>query len=103
MGCYPSDILRQDRMGILQLILEATLRQAPTGAVDSCKLLFERGAGKRLLNVQSKSGSTALHMASEQKKIDVCTLLLEVGAGSSPATRVTNRVCIALPPFTACA
>lgn len=42
--------------------------------------MFEFGAGARLLDVQSKSGSTALHMATEQKKMDVCTLLLEAGA-----------------------
>ena len=56
------------------------LHQAPQNAIESCKLLFEFGAGARLLDLQSKSGSTALHMATEQKKIDVCTMLLEVGA-----------------------
>ena len=56
---------------------------APSGACESCKLLFEFGLGAKMLDLQSKSGSTALHMAAEQGKADVVQLLLELGADRS--------------------
>ena len=65
--------------------------QAPSNAIESCKLLFEFGVGAGLLDVQSKSGSTALHMATEQKRIEVCLLLLQCGAGEARPFALLHR------------
>ena len=53
---------------------------APEGAVESVQLLFRFGLGAGMLDKQSKSGSTALHMATEQGKVGVIELLLSLGA-----------------------
>merc|ERR1740117_1521799 len=53
---------------------------APNGAVEGIQLLFKYGLGVAMLDKQSKSGSTALIMATEAGKIPVITLLLELGA-----------------------
>jgi ankyrin repeat protein len=53
---------------------------APEGAVASVQLLFKFGLGAGMLDKQSKSGSTALIMATEQGKVAVIELLLSLGA-----------------------